>query len=91
MGGSLLGKTPNSYAFGFDYCWLSGQKHLIEWPIDAVWIGQKDVSGCGFLINPENKVSIFFILNGILLGQLLCAHLFLDFQTVQFYRKANSD
>jgi hypothetical protein len=34
------------------------------------WNGRGDVLGCGLLLNPENKVAIFFTMNGMLLGKL---------------------
>jgi hypothetical protein len=59
-----------------DHCWLSGQKHLLEPPNEAAtakpWkfrLDTGDVIGCGLLLSPKNKVSIFFTGNGILLGQ----------------------
>jgi hypothetical protein len=32
--------------------------------------GPGNVTGCGLLLNPANQLSIFFTLNGILLGKL---------------------
>jgi hypothetical protein len=67
---------PNSYAIQRrgDWCLLSGKLHDFEWPNGAIkpkWNGPGDVIGCGLLLNPENKLSIFFTLNGILLGKFL--------------------
>jgi hypothetical protein len=72
--GFWTGSPPNSYAIldGYDRCWLSGQRHLFEWPNGAIkpkWNGPGDVYGCGLLLNPGNKLSIFFTGNGILMGK----------------------
>jgi hypothetical protein len=74
---SCATNSPNCYALfaGDDWCFLSGKIHDFKWPNDTIkpkWIGPEDVIGCGILMSPEpaNKVSIFFTLNGILLGQL---------------------
>jgi hypothetical protein len=71
---SFVGDLPNSYAIedGYNYCWLSGKEHHFEWPNGAIkpeWNGKGDVYGCGLLLNPENKLSIFFTVNGLLMGQ----------------------
>jgi hypothetical protein len=34
---------------------------------------QGDVYGCGILMNPDNKLTTFYTLNGILLGKLFSA------------------
>jgi hypothetical protein len=74
-----VGDSPNSYAVqdGCDYCWLSGNYHTFgfKWPYFALkpkWNGCGDVIGCGLVLNTENKMSIFFTLNGILMGLFLC-------------------
>jgi hypothetical protein len=72
--GTCVGELANSYATqdGCDHCWLSEKKHYFEWPngvIKPEWTGKGDVLGCGLLLNPENKLSIFFTGNGILMGQ----------------------
>jgi hypothetical protein len=36
------------------------------------WNGPGDVFGCGLLMSPQNKLSIFFTENGILIGQFIC-------------------
>jgi hypothetical protein len=35
------------------------------------WNGPRKIAGCGILLDPQNKLSIFFTLNGILIGKLL--------------------
>jgi hypothetical protein len=74
----VVGYLPNSYAFedDCDRCWLSGKSHDFEWPngaIEPTWNRMGDVVGCGLLLNPANKLSIFFTGNGHLMGQsFLC-------------------
>jgi hypothetical protein len=76
---SYVGFEPNSYAIdGCYFCWLSGKSHHFEWPngvTKPTWNGRGDVFGCGLLMSPENKLSIFFTGNGILLGQFICTGL----------------
>jgi hypothetical protein len=74
--GFHVGDLPNTSAIEErrDYCWLSSNKHPFEWPNGSInpewkWNGPGDVNGCGLLLNPENKLSIFFTRNGVLLGQ----------------------
>jgi hypothetical protein len=75
--GYVVGDLQNSYGIGDDCddCWLSGKRHDFEWPNQAIkpeWNGPAgDVFGCGLLLNPENKLFIFFTGNGILMGQSL--------------------
>jgi hypothetical protein len=48
--------------------------HDFEWQNGAIkprWNGEGDVYGCGLLMNTENKLSIFFTVNGLLMGQFL--------------------
>jgi hypothetical protein len=74
--GSFVGGFPNSFAIRYgdydDQYWLSGKLHDFEWPNGAIkpkWNGPGDVAGCGLLLNPANEVSLFFTVNGILMGQ----------------------
>jgi hypothetical protein len=65
-----LGKSPNTYAITAhnDYCLLSGETHPLKCPIGAIkpqWDGCGFVIGCGLLLSPENKLAIFFTLNGM--------------------------
>jgi hypothetical protein len=53
---------------------LSGTRHQIESPngeIRPKWndYGCGDVFGCGLLLNSKNELSIFFTVNGTLIGQ----------------------
>jgi hypothetical protein len=76
--GKILGECSNSYG---RWClnskfWLPLKKHDIEWSEgvtkpewDEPEIG--DIYGCGLLLSPDNKLAIFFTLNGILLGEIL--------------------
>jgi hypothetical protein len=73
-----LGFTLNSYELSSDcdYCYLAGESHKIEWPngnndADEYSIrGKRKTIGCGILLNPVNKLSIFFTFNGVLLGKI---------------------
>jgi hypothetical protein len=63
--------SPNCYAVWADddCCFLSGKMHKFN-ANKPKWNDQGDVLGCGILMSPdpENKVFIFFTLNGILMG-----------------------
>jgi hypothetical protein len=59
------------------YCFFPrGEKRDFEWPNGVNDVtkmngnGPGNVAGCGLLLNEENKLSIFFTLNGIFLGKL---------------------
>jgi hypothetical protein len=73
--GSCVGLLPNSYAIDSpDHCWLSQEGHTLEWPNGVPrhkW-SRGDVIGCGLMKNRAKELSIFFTLNGILLGQFHC-------------------
>jgi hypothetical protein len=72
---TLIGLFRNSYAIRpgtRTVCYLSGQQHPLELPEGAIRPHNKkygNVYGCGLVLDPENKLSIFFTLNGKLLGQ----------------------
>jgi hypothetical protein len=73
--GSFVGLLPNSYAFqdGRDCYFLSEKRHDFEWPDDAIepeWNGLLgNVLGCGIFLSAEKKLSLFFTMNGTLMGQ----------------------
>jgi hypothetical protein len=78
--GSWVGNLPNSYANNadsdFNHCWLAERLHYFDWPNGAnkpTWKYNSEggVVGCGLLLNSEKELSIFFTLNGNLLGQFL--------------------
>jgi hypothetical protein len=84
----LVGNSSNSYAapIGFDYCLLSGKKHRFEWPNGTeypTWNAIRDVLGCGLLLSRENEMSIFFTLNGILLGEFFLGNMEFPFTILQ--------
>jgi hypothetical protein len=59
---------------GSDHCCLSaGTKHVFELPNGAIkpeWkSSERDIIGCGILLHSNNKLFIFFTLNGNLMGQ----------------------
>jgi hypothetical protein len=77
--GELIGQYPNSFAItvSTDYhlvwCHLAGEAHIFQLPADGA-IQPKlrddgmDVYGCGLVMDPNDKLAIFFTLNGILIG-----------------------
>jgi hypothetical protein len=74
------GRSLNSYAIGIRipyrsyHFFLSEQRHLFQFPEGVIQPELKEtgnVVGCGILMNPEDKLTIFFTLNGILLGPVL--------------------
>jgi hypothetical protein len=72
-----IGDYANSYAFstGLYACYLDGELHQLELPEGAIEPKFKangiDVYGCGLVLDPEDKLCIFFTLNGNLLGELV--------------------
>jgi hypothetical protein len=72
-----IGQNSNSYAIpiGRHYCylcWLAGASHIFELPEGAIRPRIKEngnVFGCGIVLDPEDKLTIFFTLNGQLLGE----------------------
>jgi hypothetical protein len=61
--------------FNLDKYWIAGEQHRFELPEGADRPRPKndgtDVYGCGLVLDPEDKVAIFFTLNGQLLGELM--------------------
>jgi hypothetical protein len=56
---------PDSYTFsiGFDYCFIAGKEHAIDWPNGAIKPkanGKDDVVLCGLVLSPQNDLAIFF-------------------------------
>jgi hypothetical protein len=51
-------------------CHLSGRQHQFHWPFGATKPESKGlgVDGCGLLLT-DNKLAIFFTINGILIGE----------------------
>jgi hypothetical protein len=75
---SWLGVHSNSYALlpylVFDRCWLAGEHHRLQLPEGVVrpkWKCNGNVFGCGLVLDPKDKLAIFFTLNGKLLGELV--------------------
>jgi hypothetical protein len=74
-----IGGYSNSYAipiFGHHCfgCRLAGVPHHFELPEGAILQEMKpngNVFGCGIVLDPDNKLAIFFTLNGQLLGELM--------------------
>jgi hypothetical protein len=63
---SILGRHPCQ-------CLLAGECHRFELPLGAIRPQMKfygNVFGCGLVLDPDNKLAIFFTLNGQLLGEL---------------------
>jgi hypothetical protein len=81
--GGWIGQSPNSYAIGipnppnanfYSIFRSAGQRHLFEFPEGVIRPKPKEtenVYGCGILMNPDDKLTIFFTLNGILMGSVL--------------------
>jgi hypothetical protein len=67
----------NSYAIpnyiNFNDCWLAGERHQFELPEGAIrprWkYNSINVFGCGLVVDSEDKLAIFFTLNGQLIGE----------------------
>jgi hypothetical protein len=67
------GLYPNSYAIPNDNeCWLAGEIQQFELPEGTIRPRRNlyiNVMGCGLVLDPEDKLWIFFTLNGQLLGK----------------------
>jgi hypothetical protein len=76
--GRWIGLSPNSYAIyieipdgNFYHFRLAGHTHRFEYPEGVIRPELKDtgnVAGCGILVNSDDKLTIFFTLNGLLAG-----------------------
>jgi hypothetical protein len=70
----FIGKKPNSYALEYNFntlCWIADEIHSFELSDNEnvpIYYGPGDAIGCGLLMNPENRLAIFFTLNGTLFG-----------------------
>jgi hypothetical protein len=76
--GELIGDYPNSYAITtvphlLNWCHLAGETHRFELPNGAirpkVKVSDTNVYGCGLVMDPNDKLAIFFTVNGTLMGQ----------------------
>jgi hypothetical protein len=77
---SWIGDYSNSYAISTDGyyhngCWLAGATHNFGLPEGAIRPRLKssidaNVFGCGLVLDCDDKLWIFFTLNGKLLGEL---------------------
>jgi hypothetical protein len=72
-----IGQYSNSYVTWTDClyeCFISGDIHVFELPDKAIRPTRKpdtNVNGCGLVLDPEEKLWLFFTLNGQLLGELV--------------------
>jgi hypothetical protein len=79
-----IGQSPNSYAIAItstripnsnNYQFrLAGLQHHFEFPEGVIRPEVKEtgnVCGCGILMNQDDKMTIFFTFNGILIGSVL--------------------
>jgi hypothetical protein len=85
----FIGQYSNSYAIlTNDSCWLAGERHQLDLPEGAIeprWKSNGiNVFGCGLVLDPEDKVWIFFTLNGQLKGVLTLRVLKIYFQIINF-------
>jgi hypothetical protein len=59
----------------FYHCWLAGELHEFELPEGAIRPNYEhvriNVHGCGLVLDPVDKLCIFFTLNGKLKGELV--------------------
>jgi hypothetical protein len=74
----LLGEFTNSYSisvyYTVDECELDGETHRFEYSEGAIrpkTNGDEDVVGCGLLVDSNDKLAIFFTLNGTLCGKFI--------------------
>jgi hypothetical protein len=71
----FIGEYQNSYGHScYEYC-LAGERRLFAEEQEAIEAREKsngmDVYGCGLVLDPEDKLAIFFTLNGQLMGELM--------------------
>jgi hypothetical protein len=75
---SWIGRYQNSYAIPtgrLSYCLLAGDHYQFELPEGVIQTKLKDnrsnFYGCGLVLDPEDKLWIFFTLNGQLMGEFV--------------------
>jgi hypothetical protein len=76
---AFIGEYSNSYAIliAGNTCYrssLAGASLYFELPegaVQPIWKRNGNVFGCGLVLDPDNKLEIFFTLNGKLLGKLM--------------------
>jgi hypothetical protein len=64
-------RIPYHYCYG---CWIDGETHRFELPEGAIRPAMKEVGnaiGCGIVLDSEDKLAIFFTLNGQVCGELM--------------------
>jgi hypothetical protein len=74
--GTWIWDAPNSYSIptcanNYNVCRLNGKYHEfeVEERLPTFNMVGGNVHGCGLLLNPNDKLSIFFTLNGQLMGE----------------------
>jgi hypothetical protein len=87
----LISQNSNSYAISIPVLghylygsFLDGEFHRFELPEGTVEQEMKEnenVFGCGLVLEPDNKLAIFFTLNGQLLGKLM-TFIYIYFQII---------
>jgi hypothetical protein len=66
---SICTRTLYALQNGRHCCWVSGNIHHFDRPNGAaLWDDQEDILGCGLLLNPQGKLSIFCTVDGTLMG-----------------------
>jgi hypothetical protein len=72
-----IGEYSNSYSISNgNFPWMSyslaGEHHLYQLPDEAIrpnlWYDCTNVYGCGLVMDPNDKLAIFFTVNGTLWG-----------------------
>jgi hypothetical protein len=72
-GGFVIGVCFREFNYVIATISTNGRYEYTEVPVGARLEQpnvQENVFGCGLLMDPDNKVAIFFTLNGFLLGEL---------------------
>jgi hypothetical protein len=71
---ALPDSTPNAYALPelSSLCFVSEKHHIFECPPGTIrpeWELNGNIIGCGLLLYQNDKLAIFFTVNGKLMGQ----------------------